>query len=192
MKAIDDPARMRAYRDKWRANNPEKVKAAAAKYRAANRAKLAADNAQWRKDNRERANELARAWRAANKAKVAEIKKRSEEKAPEKKQAYRQAYYEANKERTIADALAWAAANPEAVRITNWLRHRRLRQATPRWADIAALRAFREACPAGQHIDHIVPLHGVRAGKHVVCGLNVPWNLQYLTPSENCSKRNFV
>lgn len=52
------------------------------------------------------------------------------------------------------------------------------------------LRAFYAARPDGHHVDHIVPLKGIDpvTKEHVVCGLHVPWNLQYLTGPENDSK----
>lgn len=64
----------------------------------------------------------------------------------------------------------------------------KIHRATPRWlseADVERMRAIYRDCPAGCHVDHIVPLKSP-----IVCGLHVPWNLQPLPAGSNMSKGN--
>lgn len=56
-------------------------------------------------------------------------------------------------------------------------------QATPAWVDRLGLLDVYENCPPEHHVDHIIPLQSTE-----VCGLHVPWNLQYLTAFDNASK----
>lgn len=68
-------------------------------------------------------------------------------------------------------------------------------KATPPWltesqrAEIRAIydQAIRLTTETGvlHHVDHVVPLKN-----RLVCGLNVPWNLQVLTKAENLRKGN--
>lgn len=57
--------------------------------------------------------------------------------------------------------------------------------ATPIWADLDEINSIYRNCPVGFHVDHIIPL------KHaLVCGLHVPYNLQYLSAEDNLKKSN--
>lgn len=70
-------------------------------------------------------------------------------------------------------------------------RRKDVKDRTPRWVSRSALLAVYAECPAGMHVDHIVPLKGYVDGNRV-SGLHVPWNLQYLSPSENLRKSNRI
>lgn len=69
--------------------------------------------------------------------------------------------------------------------ITRIRRDDGLIHATPAWADRNSLADIYRKCPVGLQVDHIIPIKG-----HNVSGLHVPWNLQYLSLSENSSKGN--
>lgn len=56
---------------------------------------------------------------------------------------------------------------------------------TPPWQAKAPLVDLWQGRPEGMFIDHIIP----RKGK-IISGLNVPWNIQYLTHEENNKKSN--
>jgi hypothetical protein len=66
-------------------------------------------------------------------------------------------------------------------------RRKDVKDRTPPWVDKKALLAAYAGCPKGFHVDHIIPLKGLIDGRPV-SGLHVPWNLQYLTATENHKK----
>lgn len=120
----------------------------------------------------------------------------------EKRKAQVREYYLRHREKSLADHKAWRAKNLEKhremirrhgkehvleKRAASAKRRAQLLHATPPWVDEVALEQVYTDCPPGMHVDHIVPLQGKD-----VSGLHVPWNLQYLTPSENFRKSNKV
>jgi hypothetical protein len=78
----------------------------------------------------------------------------------------------------------WRQANPDKLRASTARYRARLKQATPPWADVELIEFIRSNCPPGWHVDHIHPL----AGGKTFCGLNVPWNLQFLPADEHRKK----
>lgn len=92
-------------------------------------------------------------------------------------------YYEAKKARNKR----WYEKNKSWRREAN-LRRKGLGGTWPQFME--DVKAIYEATPDGFHVDHVVPLKGIdrATGKHVVCGLHVPWNLQYLSGEENDRK----
>jgi 5-methylcytosine-specific restriction endonuclease McrA len=137
---------------------------------------------EWRKRNSDREKEIQRECYARNRE---DRKRRMRE------------YRAANRERVRAEALARHnrrfATEPEYRE-----KHRltvQLARAYARFGKSALSRfyqaeiaAFYRSRPVGMDVDHIHPLRIIEGKEHIACGLHVPWNLQYLTPSENKSK----
>lgn len=131
----------------------------------------------------------SRRWANANKTRVLANLKDWARKNPEKRRAYQVRYRQRHLEQVREDARRRAASTrkeqPQVRRYYESLRRARLRHATPIWVSREDLKRVYLSCPNGLQVDHVVPL----AGRNV-CGLHVPWNLQYLSPAENSRKGN--
>lgn len=112
-----------------------------------------------------------------NKNKILEqssIKTKSYENKTKKKE-YNKIYHKSNLGKFAAKTNKYRAAKLQAT--PKWLTKKQLKQMEDMYIN----------CPKGYQVDHIIPLQGIN-----VCGLHVPWNLQYLTVSDNIKKRNKV
>ena len=158
---------------------------------------------------KERQRENLRKWRRDNADKRKLQRQREYQNSKDKLKTYAMEYRGKNPETTKAAQAKWRAENKEYInrkarekyaedsskkRLDNSIRHKRLRQSTPKWANKTAIKAkFVEAQKLSDqkgvlhHVDHIYPLNG-----RLVSGLTVPDNLQVLTESENCRKSNLV
>lgn len=94
--------------------------------------------------------------------------------------------YIRTKEQNNRYAATYREAHLTTYRANRNKRKGRVKQATPRWVDRAALKEiYLKAQAEKKVVDHIIPIH-----HNSVCGLHVPWNLQLLSNTENCSKSN--
>ncbi len=93
-------------------------------------------------------------------------------------------------ERVKASKQKWAKANSKKI-LAKTIKYRADKmQARPKWLtkkQLQEIQNFYINCPKGYHVDHIIPLRG-----KAVRGLHVPWNLQYLSASENHRKSNKI
>lgn len=100
---------------------------------------------------------------------------------------------EKNKRQRLKDLQAYknrlakyAKENLPAYRARNALRYAAKVRATPVWAEFDLIKiVYEKAHALGFEVDHIVPIKS-----DLVCGLHVWANLQLLSESENCKKKN--
>lgn len=90
-----------------------------------------------------------------------------------------------HKERRSEYYNEWLKENWPDQKAYRAARKKRVKQATPIWADLEAITEFYKNCPKGYHVDHIIPLFG-----KIVSGLHIANNLQYLPAKENLKKGN--
>lgn len=116
---------------------------------------------QWKKDNPKKAN----LWQTKNPQKAKELQKNWEIH---------------NKDRR--NSINAKRRSCKIKRTPFWLNQQQLSEIKKFYTKAKELEAL---TGIKHHVDHIVPLQGEN-----VSGLHVPWNLQILTQSENCSKSN--
>jgi hypothetical protein len=125
----------------------------------------------WRSKNKEHHALKGSTWAKNNKDKRIEIQKR---------------YRDTNIVKCKSIQAQWRTKNKTLVNLSTALRRRRIRQATPRWANKEKIKEiYLTAIGLGLEVDHIIPLHG-----DIVSGLHVECNLQLLSKSENSAKGN--
>jgi len=119
----------------------------------------------------------------------------------EHKKAMSKQNYIANAEKYKAlqkiNGPVWVAKNRDKCRARYYRYYAKKLHASPKWltADMhKEIEAFyteavrkTEETNVKYHVDHIMPLQGKTS-----CGLHVPWNLQVIPASVNCSKSNKI
>jgi hypothetical protein len=184
-----DPAKVAERARAWRAANPDRAREVSRNSARKRLARMSAElNAARRADRRAAPKKYRAQYEkryARDREKILAASKRYREANPEKKSEQSRVWRLANAERKRAAARVHYQQNKERWRAYGAARKAAKLNATPAWAELAAIREFYMSTPEGHQVDHIVPLQG-----KTVCGLHVLANLQYLTVSENASKRH--
>ena len=170
---------------------PER-KAYLREWRQKNRGRLAEHRRAWIARNGDRYRELRLNWAQNNPKQVKEIREKSRLKNIEKILAYGRSAYHKKREYYKEKNQRWYKLNAARATAKVIARKAAMLKATPKWADINAIRNIYEmaqklsnANGVKHHVDHIVPLKSP-----LVCGLHCEQNLRVITATENCCKKN--
>jgi hypothetical protein len=157
-------------------------------YHASKRDKRLAIKAAWREANREQQNAKSRARYHVDPEASREYHR--DWRLRTNRAASIREWRERNAERLKERARRWYQENKPLVRAKNARRRARKNNATPAWADLAAIAAIYDECArisketrVPHEVDHIIPLKG-----ELVCGLHVHQNLRIVTRSANRRK----
>lgn len=181
----------RASTKKWKDHNPEKVN----EYNIINRDRHTELARDWRIANPEKSKEASNKWKRNNPEKSRAITREWEAENADYLKLKRDQYYWENKQDIYSKVKAKRQANPADVNARNAKRRAAKLHRTPRWLTaedwqrikqfyIQAAKLSKET-GIPHEVDHIIPLQG-----ETVSGFHHPDNLQILTESENCSKKN--
>lgn len=177
---------------KWRVANPEASRESTRKSRAANPGLHREQNRKWRAANIEASRESTRKWQIANPEAVREKSRKWAAANPEASREINRKYRAANLEARRDGYHKWYVANIGYVNEKTRRRNAAQLQRTPPWFDAAKVLPIYELAAeltkqtgVPHHVDHVLPLRG-----RLVSGLHVAENLQVLTGSDNCKKKN--
>lgn len=149
------------------------------------RVKQAARSREYYKNHTEERKAYSRKYAKENAAVVAAKLKAYQEKHKERYKKLHREYKQKNKERQRLQHRLYRQAN--AAKYTGYKKQRKLQTIQSDYFKVfqREILQFYSCRPVGHHVDHITPL------RHKdICGLHVPWNLQYLPAAENIRKNN--
>lgn len=146
--------------------------------------------------NTEEAKERQRIYHKTNWSKILPVKQKYAKENKVEIAEYQAQYYQENKNKCDEHSKKYRHTDKgrKAGRIKANKRRAILRNALPKWADLEKIKEIYLNCPDGYEVDHEIPLKGIDrlTKQHVVCGLHVEYNLQYMKKGDNQKKWSWV